>query len=51
MFDHAARDGDVRDMAFGAAAIERLWDACQIPDYRKIAPTRMPNWSRPCSDS
>jgi ATP-dependent RNA helicase SUPV3L1/SUV3 len=22
----------------GAAAIERLWDACQIPDYRKIAP-------------
>ena len=22
----------------GAAAVERLWDACQIPDYRKIAP-------------
>src|SRR4029077_1109912 len=20
------------------AAVERLWDACQIPDYRKIAP-------------
>ena len=27
-----ARDGG------GAAAIERLWDACQISDYRKIAP-------------
>src|ERR1700719_4170384 len=38
VLDHAARDGDVRDMAYGAAAVERLWDACQIPDYRKIAP-------------
>jgi len=38
VLDHAARDADVRDMAHGAAAIERLWDACQIPDYRKIAP-------------
>jgi ATP-dependent RNA helicase SUPV3L1/SUV3 len=38
VLDHAARDGDVRDMAHGAAAVERLWDACQIPDYRKIAP-------------
>jgi len=24
-----------REMAHGAAAVERLWDACQIPDYRK----------------
>lgn len=38
VLDHAARDGEVRDMAHGPAAIERLWDACQIPDYRKIAP-------------
>jgi ATP-dependent RNA helicase SUPV3L1/SUV3 len=38
VLDHAARDVDVRDMAHGAAAVERLWDACQIPDYRKIAP-------------
>jgi ATP-dependent RNA helicase SUPV3L1/SUV3 len=38
VLDHAARDGEVRDMAHGASAIERLWDACQIPDYRKIAP-------------
>ncbi len=38
VLDHAARDADVRDMAHGAAAVERLWEACQIPDYRKIAP-------------
>jgi ATP-dependent RNA helicase SUPV3L1/SUV3 len=38
VLDHAARDADVRDMAHGKAAVERLWDACQIPDYRKIAP-------------
>jgi ATP-dependent RNA helicase SUPV3L1/SUV3 len=38
VLDHAARDAEVRDLAVGPAAIERLWDACQIPDYRKIAP-------------
>src|SRR3977135_3465491 len=38
VLDHAARDADVREMAHGAAAVERLWDACQVPDYRKIAP-------------
>src|SRR5436305_4205313 len=38
VLDHAARDADVREMAHGAGAVERLWDACQIPDYRKIAP-------------
>jgi ATP-dependent RNA helicase SUPV3L1/SUV3 len=38
VLDHAARDADVRDMAHGAEAVERLWEACQIPDYRKLAP-------------
>ena len=38
VLDHAARDAEVRDMAHGAAAVERLWDACQIPDYRRLAP-------------
>ncbi|MDI1262311.1 MAG: helicase, partial [bacterium] len=38
VLDHAARDGEVRDMAHGTAAVERLWDACQIPDYRRLAP-------------
>ncbi|GAB1717361.1 MAG: helicase-like protein [Nitrobacter sp.] len=38
VLDHAAGDVDVRAMAQGVTAVERLWDACQIPDYRKIAP-------------
>lgn len=38
VLDHVARDGDVRDMASDAASVERLWEACQVPDYRKIAP-------------
>src|ERR671916_357174 len=38
VLDHAARDEDVRAMATGRAAVERLWDVCQVPDYRKIAP-------------
>jgi ATP-dependent RNA helicase SUPV3L1/SUV3 len=38
VLDHAARDADVRDMAHGKQAVERLWDACQIPDYRKLSP-------------
>src|SRR2546423_1668485 len=38
VLEHAARDPDVRDLADGARAVERLWEVCQIPDYRKIAP-------------
>jgi ATP-dependent RNA helicase SUPV3L1/SUV3 len=38
VFEHAARDEEVRAFAKGRAAIERLWDVCQIPDYRKISP-------------
>ena len=38
VLEHAARDEDVRAMATGRAAVERLWDVCQIPDYRKISP-------------
>jgi ATP-dependent RNA helicase SUPV3L1/SUV3 len=38
VLEHAARDEDVRALARNPAAIERLWDACQVPDYRKIAP-------------
>ena len=25
-------------MANDRAAVERLWEVCQVPDYRKIAP-------------
>src|ERR1700753_3585744 len=37
VLDHVARDADIRDMAEGAKAVERLWEACQLPDYRRIA--------------
>src|SRR5690606_31905389 len=36
--EHAARDPDVRALATGREAVEMLWAACQVPDYRKIAP-------------
>ena len=38
VLDHAARDDDVRAMTRPRADVERLWDVCQVPDYRKIAP-------------
>jgi ATP-dependent RNA helicase SUPV3L1/SUV3 len=38
VLEHAARDEDVRSLARDRASIARLWDACQVPDYRKIAP-------------
>jgi ATP-dependent RNA helicase SUPV3L1/SUV3 len=38
VFEHAARDEEVRALATNRAAITRLWDVCQIPDYRKISP-------------
>ncbi|MCD9293263.1 helicase, partial [Bradyrhizobium diazoefficiens] len=38
VLDHVARDADVRDSAHGKLAVERLWEACQVPDYRKLSP-------------
>ena len=38
VLEHAVRDEEVRAVATSKAAVERLWDACQVPDYRKIAP-------------
>ncbi|WP_298243374.1 helicase-related protein [uncultured Bradyrhizobium sp.] len=38
VLDHAARDAEVRDVAHGKEAVERLWEACQVPDYRKLSP-------------
>ncbi|MFA6266002.1 MAG: helicase-related protein [Pseudolabrys sp.] len=38
VLEHSARDDDVKALARGPAAIARLWDVCQVPDYRKIAP-------------
>lgn len=28
----------IRDLARGEAAVKRLWDLCQLPDYRKVSP-------------
>ncbi len=30
-------DSDVRGVATSRAAVQRLWEVCQIPDYRKIS--------------
>jgi len=38
VLEHAARDEDVRALAHDPVSIARLWDVCQVPDYRKIAP-------------
>jgi ATP-dependent RNA helicase SUPV3L1/SUV3 len=38
VLDHAARDDAVRALTRTSADVERLWDVCQLPDYRKIAP-------------
>ena len=38
ILEHAARDDDVRSLASSRAAVERLWEVCQVPDYRKISP-------------
>jgi ATP-dependent RNA helicase SUPV3L1/SUV3 len=38
VLEHAARDDAIRDAARNKDAIERLWEVCQVPDYRKIAP-------------
>ena len=38
VLDIAAHDPDVVRQACVPADIARLWDACQIPDYRKLSP-------------
>ena len=38
VLDHAAREDNVRALTRTSGDVERLWDVCQLPDYRKIAP-------------
>ena len=38
VLDHAAREDAVRAVTGTRNDVERLWEVCQIPDYRKIAP-------------
>jgi ATP-dependent RNA helicase SUPV3L1/SUV3 len=33
-----ARDEDIRAMASARAAVHMLWQACQLPDFRKLTP-------------
>ncbi len=37
-FDHAVRDEAIRRVASSPERVRLLWDVCQVPDYRKIAP-------------
>jgi ATP-dependent RNA helicase SUPV3L1/SUV3 len=37
-FDHAVRDEAIRRVASAPERVRLLWDVCQVPDYRKIAP-------------
>ena len=38
VLEHVSRDEEVRALATSRAAVERLWEVCQVPDYRKISP-------------
>ncbi|MDX8531526.1 helicase-related protein [Mesorhizobium sp. VK25A] len=38
--DHLSRDGDIRALATGKERVALLWEACALPDYRKIAPAQ-----------
>ncbi|WP_029005975.1 helicase-related protein [Azorhizobium doebereinerae] len=33
-----SREADVASRATSPAVVERLWDVCQVPDYRKVSP-------------
>ena len=34
------RDPEVADLVAGPADVQRLWDVCRLPDYRRIAPAQ-----------
>jgi ATP-dependent RNA helicase SUPV3L1/SUV3 len=36
--EHVAREDDVKGFARSQAAVRRLWEVCQVPDYRKVSP-------------
>ena len=38
VLDIVSRDPELRELATGSGRVTTLWDVCQIPDYRKIAP-------------
>src|SRR5882757_4388183 len=38
--EYLSRDGDIRALATNAKRVALLWEACALPDYRKIAPAQ-----------
>ncbi|RVD10426.1 helicase [Mesorhizobium sp. M2A.F.Ca.ET.029.05.1.1] len=38
--EHLSKDGDIRALATGKDRVALLWEACALPDYRKIAPAQ-----------
>ena len=34
----AARDTEIKNLVISKNDVERLWEVCQIPDYRKVSP-------------
>ncbi|GGC50488.1 helicase-related protein [Chelatococcus reniformis] len=38
VLEQLAADAEVRDYAKRPAEVMRLWDVCQVPDYRKVSP-------------
>jgi ATP-dependent RNA helicase SUPV3L1/SUV3 len=38
--EQLSKDGDIRRLAQGAQRVALLWDACALPDYRRIAPAQ-----------
>ncbi len=38
--DHLARQPEIRDLATGRERVSLLWEACALPDYRRIAPAQ-----------
>lgn len=38
--EHLSQDEDVRRLAGDAKRVELLWEACALPDYRRIAPAQ-----------
>jgi ATP-dependent RNA helicase SUPV3L1/SUV3 len=38
--EHLSKDGDIRALASDRERVALLWEACALPDYRKIAPAQ-----------
>ncbi|MGE7369526.1 helicase-related protein [Neorhizobium sp. NPDC001467] len=38
--DHLSRYAEIKDLATTPQRVETLWDACALPDYRRIAPAQ-----------